>query len=352
MELIHGGDVYSYAETHGGTLPLDLSANINPFGAPARVLRAMHEAVDRCGCYPDPLCRAARRVIGEAENVSPDWLYCGNGAADVLDRLARALKPRRALLTAPTFSEYERTLAGTELRFHVLDREESFAVTERILSDITPEIDAIYLCNPNNPTGRVIAPGLLREIVKRCGKLGIWLIVDECFLDFLPDAQLHTLKPLLENEPRLVVLRAYTKMFAVPGVRFGWCMSANQKLIKALYRAGQPWNVSVIAQACAAAAAGERAFVRRTVDKIETERSFLEDSLRKTGFTVVSGRANFILFQAEDAALHEKLAQKGVLIRNCANYRGLKAGDYRIAVRTREDSLRLLAAMGAKEGRR
>ncbi|MDY3619026.1 pyridoxal phosphate-dependent aminotransferase [Agathobaculum sp.] len=350
MELTHGGDIYSYAEAHGGALPLDLSANINPFGAPASVLRAMHEAVEHCGHYPDPLCRAARRAIGLAENVSPDWLYCGNGAADVLDRLARVLRPRCALLTAPTFSEYERTLTGAELRFHQLDREQDFAVTERILADITPEIDAVYLCNPNNPTGCVIEPALLREIAKQCAGLGIWLVVDECFLDFLPEAETHTVKPLLGECPQLVVLRAYTKMFAVPGVRFGWCMTANRELTGALYQAGQPWNVSVIAQACAEAAAGERAFARHTAAAIKTERSFIVNSLRKRGYSVVSSQTNFVLFHSTNTMLHEKLAQKGVLIRNCANYRGLESGDYRIAVRTRADSERLLAAMDVERG--
>ncbi len=126
-EYVHGGDVYSYAEAYGGA-PLDLSANINPFGIPEAVKQAMHDAVEDCTRYPDPFCRAARRAIGAAEGVDPDWLYCGNGAADVLDRLAAVLRPKTALLTAPTFAEYERTLAGAERRLHLLREEEGFAV--------------------------------------------------------------------------------------------------------------------------------------------------------------------------------------------------------------------------------
>ena len=140
------------------------------------------------------------------------------------------------------------------------------------------------------------------------------LVVDECFNDFLTDAERHTRKDLLESNPGLIILRAYTKMYAVPGVRFGWCMTADAALIEKLYHAGQPWNVSVIAQACAAAA-------------------------------VFPGEANFLLFRSNDTGLHEKLAEHGIMIRNCDNYRGLSAGYYRVAVKTREASKCLLNAI-------
>ena len=343
-EYVHGGDVYSYAE-RCGAMPLDLSANISPFGIPEAVRQAMHAAVEDCTRYPDPFCRAARRAIGAAEGVDPDWIYCGNGAADVLDRLAAVLRPRTALLTAPTFAEYERTLAGADLRFFQLRADEGFAVTARLLADITPDTDAVYLCNPNNPTGRTIEPQVLHRVVEKCAENGAWLIVDECFNDFLTDAARHTLKPLLGDYPRLVLLRAYTKMYAVPGVRFGWCMTSNRTLIEGLYRAGQPWNVSVVAQACAVAAAGERAYAAQTAARIAHERAELAAGLAARGLTVFPGEANFLLFRSADRGLHDKLAARGVLIRNCANYRGLEAGYYRTAVKTANQTARLLAAL-------
>lgn len=349
-EYVHGGDVYSYAEACG-CMPLDLSANINPFGIPETVKQAMHHAVEDCTRYPDPFCRAARRAIGAAEGVCPDWIYCGNGAADVLDRLAAVLRPKTALLTAPTFAEYERTLAGADVRFHLLHEDEGFAVTERILSDMAPEIDAVYLCNPNNPTGRTIEPPLLHRIVEKCAEYSSWLIVDECFQDFLTDGTRHTLKDLLADCPKLVLLRAYTKMYAVPGVRFGWCMTANTDLIEGLYGAGQPWNVSVIAQACAAAAAQETLFAEQTAARIAQERTYLAEELGHRGMTVFPSEANFLLFRSQDTELREKLAARGVLIRSCANYRGLGAGFYRTAVKTRGETARLLAALDAiREG--
>ena len=238
-----------------------------------------------------------------------------------------------------------RTLAGEALRVHLLREDEGFAVTERILLDITPEIDAVYLCNPNNPTGRTIEPRLLHRVVEKCAQNDIWLVVDECFNDFLTDGARHSLKLLLGDYPKLVILRAYTKMYAVPGVRFGWCMTSNTDLIEGLYRAGQPWNVSVIAQACAAAAAGEAEYAAQTAARIAQERIYLTEELTRRGLTVYPGEANFLLFRSQDDVLQGKLAARGVLIRNCANYRGLGAGYYRTAVKTREDTARLLAAL-------
>ena len=203
-------------------------------------------------------------------------------------------------------------------------------------------MDAVYLCNPNNPTGRTAQPELLRKIVRKCTENGVKPVVDECFNDFLEDAAQHTLKDLLESDPGLIILRAYTKMYAVPGVRFGWCMTADAALIEKLYHAGQPWNVSVIAQACAVAAANEPDWATETAKRIAEERRFLSGGLAACGLTVFPGEANFLLFRSNDTGLHKKLAEHGIMIRNCDNYRGLSAGYYRVAVKTREASERLL----------
>lgn len=344
LQYVHGGDIQTYIDRHGFA-PLDLSANINPFGIPDAVRAAMHRAVDNCTQYPDPFCRAARQAIGAREGVNPDFLYCGNGAADVLDRLAAVLKPRKVLLTAPTFAEYERTLSGAEIRVHNLRETDGFALTKRISDEISPDLDAVYLCNPNNPTGRTAQPALLREIVRKCTENGVKLVVDECFNDFLTDAERHTRKDLLESNPGLIILRAYTKMYAVPGVRFGWCMTADAVLIEKLYHAGQPWNVSVIAQACAEAAAKQNGWREQTARRIAEERAYLMDGLRSCGVRVYPGEANFLLFHSSDEKLDEKLRKQGIMIRNCSNYRGLGPGFYRTAVKTRDASEKLLHAL-------
>ncbi len=345
MQRNHGGNIYPYMQAHAGERPLDLSANINPFGMPHCVHEAMKCAVQDSVHYPDPYCIALREAIAQREAVLPQDIYCGNGAVDVLFRFARAVKPQRVLLTAPTFSEYETSLCASDLRFHMLRRQEDFMVTPRILQDITAEIDAVYLCNPNNPTGQVIDAVLLRDIATLCHQKGIWLLLDECFLDFLVDGDQHTLKDLLETQPKLILLRAFTKMYAMAGIRLGYCISKNYDLIERLQQAGPPWNVSVIAQAGGIAACTQIEFVQQTAQFIQQERQWMCQNLRVRGVDMVTGQANFLFWHTPDTTLHERLAKQGILIRSCAYERGLMAGDYRIAVRQRAENERFLHAL-------
>lgn len=344
MKSIHGGDIYSYAAAHNGIMPLDLSANINPFGIPERVKEAMHRAISFCDHYPDLWSRELRQAIGAAEGVSPDFLYCGNGAADILDRLAKVLGLKRVLIPAPAFAEYARSAAPAKIYRHLLRDSENFDVTAHILEALS-DMDAVYLCHPNNPTGRCIDIVLLVEILETCARKKIWVILDECFLDFVLDGETLSMKRYLQRFDRLIILRAYTKIFAIPGVRLGYCMSANTDIIGKLYTAGQPWNVSVIAQFCGVAAAKEQQFVKETAAAIAEERQFLMAKLHDLPLTVWESQANFLLFRTGDRDLGNRLQKHGILIRDCSNYEGLMAGDYRTAIRARADSLRLLDAL-------
>ena len=181
-KLVHGGDIYSPALVRA-----DFSANLNPLGMPERVRLAAQEAVLHSQAYPDPLCRKLRKALSESEQLPADWILCGNGAADLIFRLAFGLKPKKALLCAPSFADYQAALeaAGSEIVWFDLEEREEFQVTPRILDAITPETELMMLCNPNNPTGQTIEPPLMRRILNRCAETGTFLMVDECFLDFL-----------------------------------------------------------------------------------------------------------------------------------------------------------------------
>jgi threonine-phosphate decarboxylase len=332
VKFTHGGDIYG----RGQRAPLlDFSANINPLGMPEAVRRAAMDAVDGAVHYPDPYCRALRDALAEAEGLPASWFFCANGAADALFRLAIALRPKRALITAPTFSEYTAALhaARCRIRRHTLREERGFALTEEILGELDGA-DAVFLCNPNNPTGALIQPLLLREILSRCAAKGILLLVDECFNDFLGDPEGHTLRGEVERYPNLVLLRSFTKLYALPGVRLGYCVCSDAALMDRMYASGQPWGVSVIAQACGLAALGEREFAETTRRMIAAERRRLSEGLRGLGLTVFDGAANFILFKSGFSGdLAAELAARGVLIRKCGDYAGLDARFFRVAVR-------------------
>lgn len=346
MQYVHGGDIYGYAAQYPGQDVLDFSANINPRGIPEAIRQAMLDAVEQCAQYPDPFCRALTGALAQTYGLPPEMFFCANGAAEVFYRLADVLRPQTALITAPTFSEYEAALThfGCNVRHHRLRAQENFAVTARILDELDG-VDVCILCNPNNPTGRTVDPNLMACIVAQCQKKRIRLIVDECFADFLLDEPAHTLLPQVMRCDLLVVVRAFTKMYAVPGVRLGWCATADRLLLERLHAAGQPWNVSVFAQACGVAALGLKDYAAQTAKMIALLRQELADALADCGFRVFPGEANYLLFSTAQTDLRERLLPRGILIRDCSNYIGLGAGYFRVAVKTKEENARLMRAV-------
>lgn len=345
MVITHGGDIAGY-EAQYGYKPLDFSANCNPLGVPEGVKRAICAAAGEAHAYPDPLCRSLVQALSKKEGVPKAWILPGNGAADLIFRIALSEKPKTALVTAPTFSEYALALqtAGCAIRRHMLREQDGFLVTERILEEIRG-VDLMFLCNPNNPTGLTIAPGLLRRILEACAAQGTTLMVDECFNGFLEEPGTHSLKPLLGQFPQLILLNAFTKLYGMAGVRLGYYLCADQDRLERIYRVGQPWAVSSLAQAAGIAALQEGDYLLKTKELIHTEREFLRQSMLFLGAGHVMGEANYLFFQSGIPDFVRRMKDEGILVRDCGNYEGLQTGYYRIAVRTHEENVRLLAAM-------
>lgn len=343
-QLTHGGDWAGYRAQYGHDA-LDFSANVSPLGLPQGVANAIAAALPHADRYPDPLCRALRAKLAPHEGIPAESILCGNGAADLIFRLAWAAKPRTALVTAPTFAEYAAALesAGCAVRRHFLQAEVDFAVTDSILSSITPEVDMVFLCQPNNPTGQLTPLPLVERILRRCEACGALLVVDECFLDFLPDCDALTAKALLDSK-NLLILKAFTKLYGMAGVRLGYCLCSNIALLEKMQAAGQPWAVSSLAQAAGLAALDETAYVARVQTLIAQQRPVLRDGLRTLGLRVLDGSANYLLFQAPET-LGDALRQRGIVLRSCGNYPGLDGSWYRTAVRTAPENQQLLKAL-------
>ena len=347
MELTHGGDWAGYAAQYGG-MPLDFSANVSPLGLPQGVRQAVARALDGADRYPDPLCRALRKKLSGTLGVPPQSILCGNGAADLIFRLALAEKPKRALVTAPTFAEYEQALAvaGCTADRFFLREEEGFAVTEALLERIEPGLDILFLCEPNNPTGRTTPRALLLRILERCAACGTRLVVDECFNEFLDDPAAHTLLGELEGHENLLLLRAFTKWYAMAGVRLGYALCADGALLERMRAAGQPWAVSALAQAAGEAALEETDYSAALRALVAAERPRLSAGLAALGCRVLPGEANYLLFYQSGEQLVQRLRARGVLLRGCANYPGLGPGWYRAAVRTHSENSAFLQALG------
>ena len=208
----------------------------------------------------------------------------------------------------------------------------------------------MFLCNPNNPTGKTIPQSLLLQIADRCRQKKIRLFMDECFLDFLPDEEKRSLVKLAYKQSHIFILRAFTKMYAVPGIRLGYGICADQMLLSSMEQAGPPWNVSVPAQAAGVAALEQQAFVEETRCYIQKERAFLSEQLERLHITFWESSVNYIFFY-DTRDLKQKLLEQGILIRDCSNYVGLSKGYYRIAVKDRESNEKLIAALEQMESK-
>ena len=346
VQLVHGGDIYSYIENHPNGV-LDFSANINPQGLPCGVKKAIISALENSANYPDPLCRELTAAIAQSENLPPAYTLCGNGASDLIYRLVYAVRPQKALVTAPAFEEYEQALtaAGCEVKHHLLQENEEFLLTQRILDDLTDDVDILFLCNPNNPTGQPISQTLLKKILQHCRQHKILLALDECFCDFLDDPDEYTMSEFLSGYDNLFLLRAFTKMYAMAGLRLGYCLCSNHALLDKMYLCGSPWGVSNIAQAAGVQALREKEYITRTKTIISQERAYLRAELCRLGCKVYGSHANFIFFRPHISNLSSRLEAKGILIRNCGNYKGLTGEFCRIAVKSHNDNIKLIRAM-------
>lgn len=353
-KLIHGGDIYSVKEKFGKTAEvpeiLDFSANLNPLGLPDGVRQAIAEAAGNFDIYPDPLCRELVAGLARYEEVPEEWLICGNGAADIIYRTVIARKPKKAMVLAPTFAEYEEALCALdcEVIYYGLSEENGFQADEGLPDALTEELDMLFLCNPNNPTGHLLTKAYVLKILERCSKLGILLVVDECFNDFLEEPEEYSVKEYAGDFDNLLILKAFTKIYAMAGLRLGYCITANKELIRRIRNAGQPWSVSVPAQTAGLRAMEEIEYLRRTREVIRQERTFLESQLKTLGITVFPSSANYIFLKEtcpREKPLHELLLERGILIRNCDNYRGVGPGYYRICIKTHEENLKLIEAL-------
>ena len=335
---------------HGGnSLGLDIlydfSANLNPLGMPERVKNALKNSVGEWEKYPDHSCEKLIGKISEALSFEADRIVCGNGAADIIYRIVRSVKPQKCVITAPAFSEYEKALReiGCEIEYISLSEKNDFRLEASCLELLESGADMLILCSPNNPTGQIIQTELLKKICEKCYNNNIVFLCDECFLELTENGDAFSAVNFLNG--KTVVLKAFTKTYAMAGLRLGYALFGDQSLAKAVRENGQFWSVSAPAQIAGIAALDEKKYLSESRKIIKAEREFLSKSLSDFGIRVFDSAANFLLLRS-DIPLYDALLREKILIRSCANFRGLDERYFRVAVRTHEENLALIAAVG------
>lgn len=339
-EYQHGGEIYNKQ------IDLDFSVNTNPFGLPEGVKQALIEHMNDFTLYPDDNCTVLREALADSEKVNKENIICGNGASDLIFRICYSVRPKKAVLLSPTFSEYEKALLGTgcSINYYNLEEAGDFRLTADFIKCLDETVDILFLCNPNNPVGNRIDYTLLIEIAQTCKKYNIVLVVDECFLDFTENGKEQSLVNHIKEYNNLFILRAFTKFYAMAGLRLGYGFSGNVKLLENMQLAGPAWNVSVPAQIAGIAALKEVDYANKTFAYIKQERNYLYNALKQLKLKVYEPEANYLFFKAKET-LYEEMLEKRILIRHCDNYRQLDKNYYRIAVKNHDDNKKLVDVM-------
>lgn len=328
----HGGDIYR------NQIRLDFSVNTNPLGMPDPVKEALHQAVEEAENYPDIRAQALSAAVAEQLQVRKEQLVFGNGASELFHAVLHAIKPSKILIPVPSFLGYEEAAKAIdcEVIFYEMKKEENFCLTDRILDVLDENISLVFLANPNNPVGNLVEPELIFQIAEKCRQCDITLVLDECFMELTGKEQTYSFLKRLDEFPNVVVIRAFTKLYAIPGVRLGYLV-CEQNLAEKIRLQLPEWNLSVFAQRAGVAAIKEQEYIVRAVVCIQTQRQFLLEELQAAGCSVFDSDADYLLFYSE-MPLYELFLQRGILIRDCSNFRGLQRGYYRIAVKSEEQN--------------
>jgi threonine-phosphate decarboxylase len=358
----HGGNIYAASRRTG--IPadeiIDFSASINPLGIPEGALRLASGDAVRLVHYPEPYAEGLSACIAERIGAAAGSVICGNGSTELIYLVPRALRPSKVLIAAPTFGEYERAcrnVGAAEVVCLALESDQGFELRPEAFIEAMAggssrrsarrvvgrkACDMAFLCNPNNPTGRLVEKAGVLAIAGAARELGCCLVVDEAFIDFCPA---ESVVGEVGRNPSLVVLRSMTKFYALSGLRIGYGVF-HPDTAERVMEHKEPWTVNALAQAAGAAVLEDKAFEEASLAAMEREKTYLEAGLAAIGIAFVPSRANYYLLKVsrsgEIAAAMEK---RGILVRDCASFAGLGGAYLRIAVRSRRENDRLLAEM-------
>ncbi len=352
---VHGAEVYGAADETGLKIHdiLDFSSSVNPLGPSQKALDAAKDAFRTVAAYPDSNSNALRQVIASHfSGLSKDNIVVGNGSTELMYLFAEAFlrKGDKALMAAPTFGEYEAAVrkTGESPKFVRLDNR-SFQIEAEAFKREMAGVKLLFLCNPNNPTSKLIPKDTLTEILENALSQDILVFLDEDFLEFVDDEKSLTMINSLHKFPNLFVLRSFTKIFGLTGLRVGYGLTSKE-IVDVLLCAKIPWNVNCLAQAAAVAAFDDETHLRVTRELIKKEKEWLQQELGKfSGFSFTEPDANFFFMDIRNANitannLKHRMLKHGILIRDCSSFVGLNEFYIRVAVKTHEENVRLIDA--------
>jgi threonine-phosphate decarboxylase len=372
---------------------IDLSSSVNPLGVSKKVKAEIRKHLKYLHNYPDSETKRLRKRLAQYHRIDPETILCGNGSTELIYLIVRTLKPQRVLIPAPTFSEYERAIAlqntdppthpsplrgegkgggegRSSIKYFILDKEKGFEINpDEFIAAIEGKLpnppslpftkggqgwlnnsplithhsslsfDMAFLCNPNNPTGRLLIREYVRRIADAARELKCYLIVDEAFIDFCAD---DSVIDDVGKNSYLIVLRSMTPFYALSGLRIGYGVFPRH-LIEILKEHKEPWTVNSLAQRAAVVALKDKVYRNETFRLINEEKQFLERSFKKIGMEFFHSDTNFYLLKISSAnEIYQQLKRKGILVRDCTDFRGLDSTYLRVAVKSHRENVILI----------
>ena len=338
-KFTHGGNVYEAKRFLGKQKVIDFSANINPLGLSTKIKNALIDNIEAVLHYPDAGATELRSAICKQYGVKDRNLMLGNGVTELLYLLMRVLKPKDIILPVPSFNEYERAALQVNPSIHYvyLKEEEGFKVNFSVLEEKLIDQSLIILGNPNNPIGNLLQLSRFEDFLKIAEKRNCNVMVDESFIDFLPNSQEKTTRGFIEKYDNLYILHSMTKFFAIPGLRLGFGIFPPD-IVEKLYLATDCWNVNVLAQIAGKEGIADKDYIAKSREKIiEIRERFLKNLLTIKKIKVYPTSTNFFLINIDNLDISSDkicklFAQEGILVRNCANFIGLSDKYIRIAI--------------------
>ena len=379
----HGGNIYKIFREKNIKEILDYSSNINPYGIPESLKKRITENLEILERYPDPDYVELREKLAYLNKVDVSNIILGNGATEIIFLFMKVINPKKILIVSPTFGEYERAVKATErvenssilgdshkkkydeksfgkqkieIEYFELKESDDFKLNiHNLKNELEKKYDLLIICNPNNPTGKFLKLDETEEILKECNKYNTKLFIDEAFIDFLKDGMKESIINTKENKQNLFVTRAFTKFFAIPGLRLGYGVYFDKNLEKEISEKKEPWSVNNIAEMAGLTVLDDTKYIEETLKWIEEEKIYMYEKLNKIpGIKVYETEVNFITGKIDEKLFSEglnvkilrgKMIEKGILIRDASNFKFLDERFFRLAIKNRKNNDRVIETL-------
>ena len=379
----HGGNIYKIFREKNIKEILDYSSNINPYGIPESLKKRITENLEILERYPDPDYIELRQKLAHLNKVDISNIILGNGATEIIFLFMKVINPKKILIAAPTFGEYERAVKATErvenssilgdsnkkkddenscgkqkikIEYFELKESDDFKLNiHNLKNELEKKYDLLIICNPNNPTGKFLKLDETEEILRECNKYNTKLFIDEAFIDFLKDGMKESIINTKEDKQNLFVTRAFTKFFAIPGLRLGYGIYFDKNLEKEISEKKEPWSVNNIAEIAGLTVLDDTKYIEETLKWIAEEKTYVYEKLNEingikpykteVNFITVKIENNFILKGLNVKILRGKMIEKGILIRDASNFNFLDERFFRLAIKDRKNNDRVIETL-------